>query len=94
MSRFTVNTGEMQKVQIARVLIHAPDILILDGPCQGLDRTNRQRILDAIDVVGRHSGTHIIYVMHYPDEIPISMTHMLKFEKSAPGCYQSEVCKI
>jgi molybdate transport system ATP-binding protein len=78
----------MRKVQIARVLIQAPDILILDEPCQGLDRINRSWILDAIDVIGGHSQTNIIYVTHYPDEIPACMTCMLQFEKLPAGSYK------
>ena len=79
--------GEQRMVLLARAMVKIPQILILDEPYQGLDRTNRQRILDAIDAIGHHSGTHIIYVTHYPDEIPTCMTHMLQFEKTTNGSF-------
>jgi molybdate transport system ATP-binding protein len=79
--------GEQRMVLLARAMVKIPQILILDEPYQGLDRTNRQRILDAIDAIGHHSGTHIIYVTHYPDEIPTCMTHLLQFEKTANGSF-------
>jgi molybdate transport system ATP-binding protein len=77
--------GEQRMVLLARSMVKAPQILILDEPYQGLDRTNRRRILDAIDVIGHHSATNIIYVTHYPDEIPACMTHLLRFEKTSQG---------
>jgi molybdate transport system ATP-binding protein len=79
--------GEQRMVLLARSMVKMPQLLILDEPYQGLDRTNRQRILDAIDVIGHHRGTNIIYVTHYPDEIPAGMTHMLRFETTANGGY-------
>jgi len=81
--------GEQRMVLLARAMVKTPQILILDEPYQGLDRTNRQRILDAIDAIGLHSGTHIIYVTHYPDEIPTCMTHMLQFEKTTRGSFRA-----
>jgi molybdate transport system ATP-binding protein len=80
--------GEQRMVLLARSMVKMPLILILDEPCQGLDRINRQRILEAIDVIGRHSGTHIIYVTHYPDEIPACITHMLQFKKTTAGRFK------
>jgi molybdate transport system ATP-binding protein len=77
--------GEQRMMLLARALVKMPQILILDEPCQGLDRINRGRILDAIDVIGGHSETNIIYVTHYPDEIPACMTAMLHFEKKSDG---------
>jgi molybdate transport system ATP-binding protein len=79
--------GEQRMLLLARSLVKMPQILILDEPCQGLDRINRGRILDAIDVIGRHRGTNIIYVTHYSDEIPSCMTCMLRFEKGPDGGY-------
>ncbi len=79
--------GEQRMMLLARSLVKMPLILILDEPCQGLDRINRGRILDAIDVIGGHSQTNIIYVTHYPDEIPSCMTDMLQFEKQTDGGY-------
>ncbi|CAB1062043.1 Putative molybdenum transport ATP-binding protein modF [Olavius sp. associated proteobacterium Delta 1] len=79
--------GEQRMILLARSMVKMPQILILDEPYQGLDRTNRQRILDAIDVIGLHSGTDILYVTHYPAEIPACMTHMLRFEKTPSGKY-------
>ena len=79
--------GEQRMVLLARSMVKMPQLLILDEPYQGLDRTNRQRILDAIDVIGHHRGTNIIYVTHYSDEIPACTTHMLRFEKTPNGGY-------
>ena len=79
--------GEQRMQLLARSMVKVPRILILDEPCQGLDRTNRQRILDAIEVVGHQSKTNIIYVTHYPHEIPACMTRMLLFEEQHDGGY-------
>ena len=79
--------GEQRMLLLARSLVKMPQILILDEPCQGLDRINRGRILDAIDVIGGHSESNIIYVTHYPDEIPSCMTCMLRFENRPDGGY-------
>ena len=86
--------GEQRMVLLARSMVKMPLLLILDEPCQGLDRTNRQRILDAIDVIGRHSGTHILYVTHYPDEIPACITHMLQFKQTSTGRYRASRRRI
>jgi len=82
-----LSCGEQRMLLLARSLVKMPLILILDEPCQGLDRTNRGRILDAIDVIGGHSQTNIIYVTHYPDEIPSCMTNLLQFTKQTDGGY-------
>ena len=80
--------GEQRMLLLARSMVKMPPILILDEPCQGLDRINRARILDAIDVIGGHSETNILYVTHYPDEIPSCMTCLLRFEKQPAGRYK------
>ena len=80
--------GEQRMQLLARSMVKTPPILIMDEPCQGLDRTNRQRILAAIEIVGHQSKTNIIYVTHYPHEIPACMTHMLEFEKGQTGRYR------
>jgi molybdate transport system ATP-binding protein len=80
--------GEQRMQLLARSMVKTPPILIMDEPCQGLDRTNRQRILAAIEIVGHQSKTNIIYVTHYPHEIPACMTHMLQFEKGQTGRYR------
>jgi molybdate transport system ATP-binding protein len=77
--------GEQRMVLIARAMVKIPQILILDEPYQGLDRANRRRILAAIEIIGRHRNTNIIYVTHYPDEIPTCSTHMLQFKSSRDG---------
>ena len=79
--------GEQRMILLARSMVKLPQILILDEPYQGLDRNNRKLILDAIDDIGRHSRTSIIYVTHYPDKVPACMTHMLRFEKASDGSY-------
>ncbi len=79
--------GEQRMVLIARAMVKIPQILMLDEPYQGLDRANRRRILAAIDIIGHLPCTNLIYVTHYPDEIPACSTHMLQFDALPDGRY-------
>ena len=63
---------------VARALVKRPQLLVLDEPCQGLDARNRDRVLEAVDSVGDHLDTSIIYVTHETDELPKSITHVIR----------------
>jgi molybdate transport system ATP-binding protein len=71
--------GEQRLVLLARAMVKLPLLLILDEPCQGLDRTNRRMILDVIDAIALNKKTHILFVTHHADEIPACITHVLQF---------------
>jgi molybdate transport system ATP-binding protein len=73
--------GQKRMVLLARSMVKSPTLLILDEPCQGLDRSNRQVILDLIDHIGRETKTHVLYVTHHQHEIPGCITHVLNLER-------------
>lgn len=69
--------GERKMILIARAMVKSPEVLILDEPCQGLDRSNRCRVLALVDRIAQQTDTQIIFVTHRPDEVPASTTHFL-----------------
>lgn len=77
--------GQKRMILLARAMVKAPQLLILDEPCQGLDLINRQIILDQIDRIGALTHTQFLYVTHYEDEMPSSVTHHLKMKKPGPS---------
>ena len=83
-----LSQGEQRLVLLARALVKSPLMLILDEPCQGLDRIARQRLLDILDWMGREAVTCLLYVTHYPSEIPACTTNVLRFEMSTAGGYR------
>lgn len=60
--------ADQRLVLIARALIKAPPLLILDEPTQGLDEANRTAVLDFIEDVAAKGITTIVYVSHRRDE--------------------------
>jgi len=76
-----VSEGEQRLVLVARALVKSPALLVLDEPCQGLDAGNRDRVLQAIDGVGSRPNTSMIYVTHRADELPQSITHVLRLDE-------------
>ncbi|MBW1918765.1 MAG: ATP-binding cassette domain-containing protein [Deltaproteobacteria bacterium] len=71
--------GQRQMVLIARAMVKSPELLILDEPCEGLDIANRYKLLKVIDGYGMDEDASLIYVTHHQEDIPSSITHMLKF---------------
>ncbi|TRW27407.1 ATP-binding cassette domain-containing protein [Flavobacterium zepuense] len=65
---------------LARALIKNPPLLIFDEPCQGMDAEQRDHFKFLTDTICKNSNVTLIYVSHYPEDIPQSVTHFLKLE--------------
>ena len=59
----TLSTGQKQRVQLARALIHDPPIMLLDEPTRGLDVFGSQVIFDYIGHL-RDQGKAVIVSTH------------------------------
>lgn len=64
----TLSSGEVQRVLIARALVHRPRALLLDEPSAGLDMASRRQLLESLRQVARH-GTTLLLVTHHVEEI-------------------------
>ena len=71
-----LSTGEMRKVQIARIMLDSPEILILDEPFDGLDESSRIDLAQIIDGLMDDSRT-VILVTHRQREILPNISHVL-----------------
>jgi molybdate transport system ATP-binding protein len=73
--------GEKRLVLVARAMVKSPELLILDEPCQGLDRANREMVLALMEGIGRQTDAGIIYVTHHESEMIPCIQHVLKLWK-------------
>ncbi len=78
-----LSTGQQRMVLLARALIKNPPMLILDEPCQGLDDGQTAYFREFINLICEAFGTTLIYVSHYPQEIPACVDHFLKLDNGA-----------
>lgn len=76
--------GEKRLALLARAMVKKPRLLILDEPCQGLDRSNRKRVLALIDRIAERTDTRLLFVTHHEDEIPASVTRTLRLPPARP----------
>jgi ABC-2 type transport system ATP-binding protein/sodium transport system ATP-binding protein len=63
----TLSTGQKQRVQLARALIHQPPVLLLDEPTSGLDVLGSQAIVEYVGLL-RREGKSVIITTHRLDE--------------------------
>ena len=61
--------GERQKVAIARALLSAPQLLLMDEAISSLDRASKQAILPWLKQVQQQFRIPILYVTHALDEV-------------------------
>jgi len=64
----TFSGGMKRRLEIARGLVHRPDILFLDEPTTGLDPQTRARTWEVLRELRRRFGTTLFLTTHYMDE--------------------------
>ena len=72
-----ISFGEQRLVILARAFVKNPDLLILDEPLHGLDKGNKELVLHLIENYCNQKNKTLIYVTHYENEIPSSVSQRL-----------------
>lgn len=60
--------GQKRKIDVARALLHKPEILILDEPTTGLDPQTRKTLWSVIEKYRRDEKMTVFLTTHYMEE--------------------------
>lgn len=60
--------GQRRRIDIARALLHGPEILILDEPTTGLDPQTRVNLWQVVGRLRREAGLTVFLTTHYMEE--------------------------
>jgi ABC-2 type transport system ATP-binding protein len=64
----TLSGGMRRRVELAKALVHEPDLMILDEPTAGLDPMARHEFMGLLGELRRHGGVTIVLTTHNMDE--------------------------
>lgn len=77
----TLSSGEQRLALLARAFVKDPDLIILDEPLHGLDVYNKKKAARIIEQFCARPGKTLIYVTHYPHELPASVDKRFELVK-------------
>ncbi len=64
-----LNGGHRRRVEIARALMHQPNLLLLDEPTVGLDVPSRRNIVEHVHNLSSQDGIAVLWATHLIDEV-------------------------
>lgn len=64
-----LNGGHRRRVEIARSILHDPELLLLDEPTIGLDSPTRRAIVSHIHALAEEKGIAVLWATHLFDEV-------------------------
>ena len=76
--------GEMQRLMMARALLHNPDLLVLDEPVQGVDIHGQSELYNLISAVRDRRGCAVLMVSHD--------LHMVMAATDRVVCVNGHIC--
>ncbi len=64
--------GQKRRIDIARALMHKPQLLILDEPTTGLDPKTRISVWNVVDKLRKENGLTVFLTTHYMEEAAVA----------------------
>lgn len=64
-----LNGGHRRRLEIARALMHQPEVLLLDEPTVGLDAATRTALVRHVHDLSRDTGLAVLWATHLTDEV-------------------------
>ncbi len=65
----TLSGGNRRRVELARALIHRPQVLLMDEPTVGLDPASRASLLAAVTELRSSRGVAVLWATHLCEEV-------------------------
>ncbi|KAI9755795.1 MAG: hypothetical protein M1815_004575, partial [Lichina confinis] len=63
----TFSGGMKRRLEVAKAMLHGPELLLLDEPDAGLDPTARALLWEQLDALRREAGTTVLLTTHLMD---------------------------
>ena len=67
----TLSLGNLQRLALARALLHGPELLVLDEPANGLDPAGVIEIRDLLRDLAQHDGVTVFMSSHILGEVDL-----------------------
>jgi ABC-2 type transport system ATP-binding protein len=84
----TLSGGLQRRVELAKALLHEPNLLLLDEPSTGLDPAARREFWNHLAHLREHEGVTVVLTTHYMEEAErcdrIAILHQGKLVAIAP----------
>jgi ABC-2 type transport system ATP-binding protein len=84
----TLSGGMRRRVELAKTLVHEPDLMLLDEPTTGLDPMARHEFMGLLGELHRQGGVTVVLTTHNMDEAErcgrIAMLHQGRLVAIAP----------
>lgn len=81
----SVSTGQLRRAFLARALMGAPLVLLLDEACTGLDERGRHDYLDVLERLV-DEGINYVFVSHYEEDVPASVNRTARMRDGYLEC--------
>lgn len=83
-----LSSGELRKMQLTKVLLTQPELLVIDNPYIGLDKESRDSVNNMLESISSNGNIQIVLVLSNPKDIPSYTTKLIAVkDKTVVGEY-------